>query len=256
MSKFISPTLLFLLLLVPGLANSSETRQVDKTEWVYQVDAIVSDQQTPPDTMSGWKPLTLPYDLRGIPVDQRVKNVWIRIPRSNAGSGLYLGRYQNAIRVFLDDQQIGGVSGKFSSRMSYWNTPLLVSIPSGGDYLYLHVMGHSYGPVIAPIQVGDLFALNHKYEDRYFWQVTTSRWAVGICLTLAFFSFWLWLLRRQDVLFLKFMTACLSWSIVSAYLTLPELPVAWSTALILLHLSIDLFLYGPASCPGLLYSTV
>lgn len=229
-----------MLLLIPCLANGRELGQAENSEWIFQVDAIVSDQLTPPDSRIGWNALSLPFDLRGIPVEQRTKNIWIRIPRSDAGSGLYLGRYQNAIQVFLDHQQIGGVTGKFSPRMSYWNTPLLVPIPSGGDYLYLHVMGHSYGPVIAPFQVGDLFILDEQFKDRYFWQVTTSRWAVGICLTLAFFSFWLWLLRPQDRLFLKYMGACVSWSIVSAYLTFPELPISWATGLVFVHLSIDL----------------
>jgi signal transduction histidine kinase len=200
----------------------------------------MSAQLAPPIGASGWEPLSLPFDLRGRPVDQRIKSIWIRIPRPDNASGLYLERYQNAIQVFLDHQQIGGVTGEFTDRMSYWNTPLLVSLPDGGDYLYLHVVSYDYGPVIAPIQVGDLFVLNEKFEERFFWQVTTSRWTLGICLALAFFTFWLWLLRTQDDLFLKYMGACLSWSILTAYLAFQELPVAWSTALIFIHLSIDL----------------
>ena len=229
-----------LLLLISGFSSGSELAQAERSEWIYEVDSLVSTQLTPPLDASDWTPLSLPYDLRGTPVDQRIRSIWLKVPKPDNASGLYLERYQNAIRVFLDQQQIGGVTAEFSERMSYWNTPLLLSLPSGGDNLYLHVVGHEYGPIIAPFQIGDLFVLNAEFEERYFWQITTSRWSVGICLALAFFSFWLWLLRTQDVLFLKYMGACLCWSIVTAYLAFPELPVAWSTALIFVHLSVDL----------------
>jgi signal transduction histidine kinase len=231
--------LLFISYSVIGSELGSEIVKTERTHLIDKVDVIFSTDKTPPIGSSDWLPLSLPFDLRGIPVNERPKSIWIRVPRTSNASGLYIERYQNAVRVFLDSGQIGGFPGEFTRRMSYWNTPLLVSIPRGGDYLYLNVIGHQYGPILAPLKVGDLFVLNSSYEDRYFWQVTTSRWSTGICLALAFFTLWLWLLRRQDTLFLKYTGACLSWSIVSAYLSFSELPLDWSTMLVLLHLSVD-----------------
>ncbi len=212
--------------------------------------SLESGNASPPDSLADWQPFELPYILRGVPNKDRPKHVWFKfeLEKPDLILGIYLRRYQTQASVFLNDQRLEGSDTRPGWFTTAWNHPLLVALPESSfkeadNHLYIGLTGGDYGPVMSEPIVGPFLALHRIWENRTFWQVTTSRWAFWLCVTLALVTLWFWLLRRNDHLYLYFAAASASASVVMSYLFVKDYPIGLAPLLVFIHIAVDLSLY-------------
>jgi len=112
--------------------------------------------------------------------------------------------------------------------MRYWSG---LRQPSGGGNL-------------APVLIGPRELLERVHADRHFRQVDLNRILLALALSIGLFTFGLWLIRRQDDIYLWFSIMCASWAVATSHMVIHFNPIPYALWLPVVHIAIDLCIFS------------
>lgn len=234
-----------LLLGQPANAQPYELNKVEFTLWTGE---------GLPDDSAPWRPTTLPF-LRAaeslmsgdrFPVNE---TVWFRFyldkPTGPEFISLLFWRYNLSLTTYFNGEEIASNGSRPNRLTTGWNRPLLANISSSqwrtdrNEVLVkLHVT--RWGGNLAPILIGPRSQLEMIQSDREFRQVEINRILLAFALSIGMFTFGLWLIRRQDDVYLWFSIMCASWAVATSHMVIYFNPLPHDIWLPIVHIAIDL----------------
>jgi signal transduction histidine kinase len=208
-----------------------------------QPQVIVTDEDTPPAADDPrWRASVLAQDVPG-------HHAWYRVrldgPAPAGMPMLYLPYFYGGGRILLNGVPVAEVPHSTDERRVRWERPLLLPLPSGAwrpDGNLLMLQAHAeYGgssTVLPRLVVGPQTALQPDVERRMFVVRTLPilTWVAGTVIGLL--VLFIWLRRREEVLYGLFGLAALLWAQRSSTFVLEvHTPAAWEAWRLLYHLS-------------------
>lgn len=213
---------------------------------------IESDSPRPPREDAGWQQVELPFAVTDVQAQdmETALSYWFRVRLPDAQPqglritpSLYIPRHNFRIRVFLEEDYVGGsTQGRYGQAGITWNYPLLIDLPTdygSAETLFIHLESGPSGPILSPLTLGNRADLLDAYEDRLFWQVTSSRWSFVICLVMGVLALWLWRRRPQDSLYLRLAGMCFCWAVALTFSFLDFIPGSLRLWLFFVHSAFD-----------------
>ena len=201
-----------------------------------------ADVRPPPDGDARWQEALLP-DYTPAPV------AWYRVefqrpPSDGAGLWmLYLPYMYGGGRVWLNGEPVAEVLEGNAERRVRWERPLLLPLPlsllrDGANVLHLRpVAAHlpsSNG--LAPIAIGTQDGLQPIFERRLFFVRTVPLVTVVAGSAAGLLFLFIWLRRRQEVLYGLFGAAVLLWAARTTTFVFDSMPTAvWPLWRLLYH---------------------
>jgi len=215
--------LLCCLLLLGGCSTESDDNVIELDQCKFRLE---SSENTV------WKTLQLPDNWNlSRPGIGGVGNYRFELDLNVAPNRLWallLPRVSNNAAVYLNGALLGE-HGDFKANTLIWNTPFMVTIPSGllkpgSNEIDIKVSAkeNSFGRLLPPL-IGAVGAIGPRYEQLYFGQVILSEICAVFSLTMGICMLMLWWYRR-DALYGWFALGGISWSVYALYFFVTELP--------------------------------
>lgn len=188
------------------------------------------EQPSPDDPR--WRRVTLP-DADAAPV------VWYRVEFDRApGSGdftqLYLPFFYGGGTLWLNGARLAGVQSSDAHVRVRWERPLLLPLPEAmlreraNVLLVRAVSAHRPSATGLPrVSVGPQRALQPQFDRRLFWVRTVPLVTVVGGFVGGFFVLFIWLRRREEVLYGLFGLAAVLWAARTGTFVFDTLPAAW-----------------------------
>ena len=201
-----------------------------------------AEAQPPADTDPRWHSVALPNAVAA-------EVAWYRIEFAAAGGAgnrmwlLYLPYMYGGGQVWLNGAQVGAVPEGTAERYVRWERPLLLPLPSillrdGGNVLHLRPVATQVprGSGLARVVVGTQDSLQPQFERRLFFVRTVPLVTVLGGSAVGLFVLFIWLRRRQEVLYGLFGLAVLLWALRTTTFVFDTMPAAvWPLWRLLYH---------------------
>lgn len=235
----------FFMLSVLWVAKGSAS-QFDFTRLAAGDVAFTAERQPQPPTQADWHPATLPFSMNA---DQPAGQFWFRLDLDAVPAlhrdALYIQHHVFDLVLFLNGARLGGTERADGLESTGWNRPYYQPIPpplwrESGNQLLIGIRGGEPYAMLSPLIFADAPGLSELHRARTFQQVTVAEWSVVACLIMGGFTFFIWLLRREDSLYLHFALLCLSWSVVMFYLAVSFSPLPHGIWVRLCYYCVDL----------------
>ena len=145
--------------------------------------------------------------------------------------GIYLPTVIMNAAIYLNGELVGLLGQLADPVTRNWNRPLLFTIPpialrTGDNELRLHVKADPPGTgLLGRLYLGPIVQLEPYYERAYSIRLGTGLVSVISTLTMAFFMFVLWFMRRQDKVYLWFGIGLVCWSVHNLNIIVNEPPL-------------------------------
>ncbi|HYN61242.1 MAG TPA: ATP-binding protein [Rubrivivax sp.] len=203
---------------------------------------VAPDDQPPPDDDPRWQAAALPDTVRAGVAWYRVE--FARVPaREGEMWMLYLPYMYGGGRIWLNGEPVAAVLEGNAERRVRWERPLLLPLPQsrlheGRNVLHLrpvsaHLPG---GNGLARIVVGTQDALQPQFERRLFFVRTVPLVTVVGGSVVGLLFIFIWLRRRQEVLYGLFGLAVLLWALRTTTFIFDSMPHAlWPLWRLLYH---------------------
>ncbi|MBL4774866.1 MAG: hypothetical protein JKY87_02250 [Mariprofundus sp.] len=216
----------YLLLILVLLLNACSS--------VDDRDVIVLNQcQFSMQGSESWQPLQLPDnwnvsrpDVGGVGLYRFELHLDVAPNRLWA---LLLPRVSNNAAVYLNGRLVG-IHGGFEGHSITWNSPFLVSIPSGmlksgSNIIEIKVAAKAnyFGRLLPPM-IGAEAYIEPRYEQLYFGQIILSQICTVFALTMAICMLSIWWYRRESM-YGWFALGGLSWALYALYFFVTDLPL-------------------------------
>ena len=245
---------LALLLSVAGTpAHTADTTlALDTAHYTLWPDAGL------PGPTADWQPTRLPFisSSAGLLTPDNFPDnaaVWFRLtperPASAEPVSLLFWRYNLALTVYFNGEEIAA-SGARPGRYTFgWNRPLLANIsnsqwlPDNNEVL-IRLQITPLGGNLAPVLTGPRAQLENEYASRLFRQVELNRILLAFALAIGFFTFALWLIRRQDTVYLWFSAMCATWAIGTSHTVIYFNPLPFDWWIPIVHIAIDTCIFA------------
>lgn len=173
--------------------------------------------------------------------------------------GVYIPRLTMNAAVYLNGESLGDGGGFIDPLSRNWARPLYFQVPDhvwrvGANRLDIRLRSNPGSGLLGMVMIGPQAVLEPRYEWVYFFQTQLSAGLFVVTLGVAFFTFSLWLKRRNDAQYLWFAVSAFAWAILSLNSFIRVIPVSsfawdwlmfssigwWTTALaIFVHRHID-----------------
>jgi signal transduction histidine kinase len=203
---------------------------------------VAPDDRPPADDDSRWQAATLPDN-------QRAGVAWYRVEfaRGPTRDGemwmLYLPYMYGGGRIWLNGEPVAAVLEGNAERRVRWERPLLLPLPHSGlreglNVLHLRpVSAHlPSGNGLARVVVGTQDALQPQFERRLFFVRTVPLVTVVGGSVVGLIFIFIWLRRRQEVLYGLFGLAVLLWALRTTTFIFDSMPNAlWPLWRLLYH---------------------
>ncbi|MDP2286183.1 MAG: 7TM diverse intracellular signaling domain-containing protein, partial [Pseudohongiella sp.] len=207
-----------------------------------------------PDDNAPWITTTLPFygTTQGLMADENFpanETVWFRFhldkPTDIDFLSLLFWRYNLSLTIYFNGEEIVSNGSRPNRLTTGWNRPLLANIRTSqwlADRNKVLVKLHitRWGGNLAPILIGPRAELEVIQSDREFRQVEINRILLAFALSIGLFTFGLWLIRRQDDVYLWFSIMCASWAVATSHMVIYYNPLSYDVWLPLVHMAIDL----------------
>lgn len=208
---------------------------------ITEATVVVERSERPPAAIG--EPVALPYAPRGNTAVPTNSVIWFRMAYAKdpsvAEPAIYIWRHNVSAEVFLNGERISGETGTPRFKPIGWNHPILIPVPAAAlgenNVIHVRIDVGDFGGMLSSVLVGERASLQERYDNRYFWQVETSRWGFIVITALGIFSLALWLRRRQDAQYLLFASASFSYSVITLYMFLDIIPMDLSVWLGIVH---------------------
>jgi signal transduction histidine kinase len=192
-----------------------------------------ADAAPPSDDDPRWRNTRLP-DTQSADV------AWYRVefdlPASGADSAwmLYLPFFYGGGRIWLNGTPAAAVLESSATMRVRWERPLLLPLPPvllrpGRNVLHLRAMSAHMpsGTGVPRLVVGTQDELQPQFDRRLFLVRTVPLVTVLTGCVAALFVIFIWLRRRQEVLYGLFGAAALLWALRTTTFVFDAMPVAW-----------------------------
>lgn len=229
---------------------------------LQQAQITVLDTAGPPDSEAFWQDISLPLmgaDLSREDLKRAASSgsLWVRIalpdrhPSEGSAQALFFWRYNMALSVYFNDSEIASNGFRENRTTISWNHPLLAILPAeqpgSSNEVLIRLYGSSWGANLAPVILGPAAILQERFESRLFMQVEINRILLAFAFTVGTFTLFLWMMRRQDSIYLWFSGVCFSWAFAASHTVILYNPLPFETWVPLVHSAMDictLCLYG------------
>jgi signal transduction histidine kinase len=238
--------LLFVLTLPGVLAVQVAASEMDFTRLASGEIAFAQQRSATPPVSDLWQPVTLPFS--GTP-DEALGQFWFRldpdaVPEPHRGA-LFIQNHVFDLELFLNGTRIGGTTRADGLESTGWNQPYYQAIPAPlwrdqGNELLVSIRSGEPNAMLSALVFGDALELAELHRAKTFQQVTVAEWSMIACLIMGGFTFFIWLLRREDPLYLHFALLCLSWAVVMFYMASPFAPLPHGSWLRFSYYCVDL----------------
>lgn len=244
--------LLWLTLIVPafsaGAQAANEQPVALESAWyaVWSGDGL-------PDSDAPWQMTSLPFisSAAGLMQSENFPDgatIWFRFvidrPATPEAISLLFWRYNLSLTVFFNGEEIAA-NGSRPGRYTFgWNRPLLANISNsqwlpGSNEVLVRLRITQLGGNLAPVLLGLRDQLESNYSSRLFRQVDLNRILLAFALSIGFFTFALWMIRRQDSVYLWFSAMCVSWTIGTSHTVIYYNPLPFEWWIPIVHIAID-----------------
>ncbi len=252
LSRHFSSLVLLGLALLSGIVFA-QPPVTDGVRLIEDVESVYWDTPTPPPPHASWSTQSLPYNTReqSSITDPNAKNasyIWFRFnvdrKYSSDSFGLYFWRFNLAISVYFNGQEIGGSPSRENLTTMSWNHPLLISIQDANwrtdeNEVMVRLTRSPWGGNFAPPLFGEMEDLTPLYNSRMFRQVEINEILFAFGLGLTLMSFILWAVRSRETVYLWFSGMCFFWSIIIAHMIVLLNPIPYANWLPIVHVAID-----------------
>lgn len=256
------PLLIWILSISGETSAQSDANAPDNMIALTQAQLTVREDTKLPDSNARWRDITLPVMSRNLSqedlaISTQGGSIWVRLtlPQNQVVQGstqaLLFWRYNLALTIYVNGTEIASNGFRENRTTIAWNHPLLAVIPNDGDNtadeVLIRLYGSSWGANLAPVILGPASELQERFESRMFMQVEVNRILLAFAITIATFTFLLWLMRRQDSIYLWFSGACFSWAFAASHTVILYNVFSFETWIPLIHSAMDictLCIYG------------
>jgi hypothetical protein len=211
-------------------------------EPVHAQVLAVDTARPPADTDPRWRSVTLPNTVA-------TDVAWYRLefirPASADGSMwlLYLPFMYGGGQIWLNGAQVGAVPEGTAERYVRWERPLLLPLPNnllrdGVNLMHLRPVATQVprGSGLARVVIGTQDTLQPQFERRLFFVRTVPLVTVVGGSAVGLFVLFIWLRRRQEVLYGLFGLAVLLWALRTTTFIFDTMPAAvWPLWRLLYH---------------------
>ncbi len=220
---------------------------LDKADYtLWQSDGL-------PDQSARWQPVSLPFvsAYAGLLAPGQFppnSTVWFRFllesPEQPATLSLLFWRYNLSMTVYFNGEEIAANTRREGRTTAAWNRPLLAHVSNtqwrpGLNEVLVQLNITQMGGNLAPPLVGPRDQLEDIYASRMFRQVDVNRVLLAFAFTISFFTFALWLMRRQDDVYLWFSVMALAWGIATSHTVIYHNLLPMHVWLPIVHIAID-----------------
>lgn len=229
-----------------------------------QAQLTIGNDTSLPGVDASWRDITLPLmsgDFTARELEQMASgdHLWLRIMlpaneiTAHTAQALFFWRYNLALTVYFNRSEIASNGFRDNRTTIAWNHPLLAMLPPRQNQpdttheILLHLHGSSWGANLAPVMLGPANELQEDYDSRLFMQVEINRILLAFAITVGMFTLLLWMMRRQDAIYLWFSGVCFSWAFAASHTVILYNPLSFETWIPLVHSAMDictLCLYG------------
>jgi len=197
-----------------------------------RAEMLVSDAPVPPGDDAPWAVVTLP-DLRGTSATWYRVAFEVPVPRADSWA-VYLPYLYGGGAVMLNGVPVEQIAEATPQRHVRWERPHLVALPdsvlhSGHNLLHLRVAPASLpsGARLPALAIGAHAELLPVHERRLFWVHTMPQFTAIACAVVGAFVLFIWLGKREEVLYGLFAGATLFWGFRTLTFVVEVLPEAW-----------------------------
>lgn len=206
-----------------------------------------------PDQRAEWLPTPLPFTLSaaGLMTPDNYPEpavIWFKLtpepPQDNTATSLLFWRYNQTLTVFFNGEEIAASSNRPGRYTFGWNRPLLANLSAGqwlpaDNKILVKLQVTRLGGNLAPVIVGPRAQLERAHASRHFRQVELNRILLAFAVTIGFFTLCLWLIRRQDTVYLWVSAMCATWAVGTSHMVIQFNPLPFEWWIPLVHIAID-----------------
>ncbi len=243
-----------------GLVHAQPPQQSQtqpEPQSIVAVEFLYSSTAAIPDADADWRTMTLPFNTRE-DVNTRFDNnlqsryIWFRFnldrPAYDLRYSLYFWRFNLSLTVFFNGMEVGGSPVRSVRETVSWNRPLLVEIQPGNwaandNQVTLRLHRSVWGGNLAPVLFGESNQIHELWSARMLRQVEINQTLLAFGLSLSLITCILWLVRRQDTVYLWLSGIGLSWSVVTTHMVIQFSPILYEYWLPLVHGAIDICIF-------------
>jgi hypothetical protein len=162
---------------------------------------------------------------------------------------LLFWRYNLSMSAFMNGEAIVSNGSRPNRMTTGLNRPLLANISSsqwlpGRNEILVRLDISQWGGNLAPVLIGPRAELENIHAQRQFRQVEMNRILLAFAFSIGLFTFGLWLIRRQDDIYLWFSIMCASWGLITSHMVIYFNPLPFSLWLPIVHIAIDLCIFS------------
>jgi signal transduction histidine kinase len=200
---------------------------------IRQAEFIYSDATTVPGHDAGWQKVDLPHRVPK-PTDRDLVHYWYRTGFTATDLTqplrLYFSKLRSGGAIFVNDIQIGEIRGADELYQVRWFRPHLFFVPplvlkDGYNDIAIRFAIREPLTSFGEFSVGPEHPLQEKFEERMFWENTSTEIASIICLVCGVFILAFWWRRRQERLYGIFGVCVLFWGLRTLIFRMPVVPM-------------------------------
>lgn len=219
----------WLALWAPAAFAASDTGVTEIT----QAEFIYSDARTIPVNEAGWQKIDLPHRIPK-PADRDLVHYWYRTGFTATDLSqplwLYFSKLRSGGAIFVNDIQIGEIRSADESYQVRWFRPHLFYVPplvlaEGYNEIAIRFAIREPLTSFGEFSVGPEQAMRKEYDERLFWENTSTEIASIICLVSGIFILVFWMRRRQERLYGIFGLCVLCWGLRTMIFRMPVVPI-------------------------------
>jgi signal transduction histidine kinase len=200
---------------------------------ITRAEFICSEAKTVPDYHAGWQKVQLPHRVPK-PTDRDLVHYWYRTsftPTDISQSlWLYFPKLRSGGAIFVNDMQIGEIRGADELNQVRWFRPHLFFVPplvlrQGFNEISVRFTIREPLTSFGEFWVGPEHPLRERYDERLFWENTSTEISSIICLVSGILILTFWMRRRQERLYGIFGLCVLFWGLRTLIFRMPVVPM-------------------------------
>ncbi|MDB5773245.1 MAG: hypothetical protein JWM42_3619 [Burkholderia sp.] len=223
----------WLALLASPSAAASDAGVVN----IRQAEFVYSDNRSVPGNEAGWQKVGLPHRIPK-PADRDLVHYWYRTAFTSTDASqplwLYFSKLRSGGAIFVNDIQVGEIRGADELNQVRWFRPHLFFLPplvlrDGHNDVAIRFAIREPLTSFGEFSIGSEYPLRDDFDERMFWENTSTEISSIICLVSGMFIVVFWLRRRQEGLYGIFGVCVLFWGLRTLIFRMPVVPMDWWT---------------------------
>jgi signal transduction histidine kinase len=218
-------------------ASTASTAPDPRVIEIRQAEFIYSDARQVPGDQPDWQYVQLPHRERK-PADRDLVRYWYRASFNWSDLSqplwVYFPKLRSGGTIFVNGTQVAEIHGANERDQIRWFRPHLFFLPplvlrEGENRIAVRFAIREPLTSFGEFMVGPEQPLRESYDQRLFWENTSTEIASLTCLVSGIFILIFWLRRRQERLYGIFGVCVLFWGLRTLIFRMPVVPMDWWT---------------------------